>query len=170
LGVPKNIANHGPDELGNDLQTAIARMKTEKIMKQQHLDQMKGEKNAEKGYKIVLGGMEPIFHYSPYKNEASIENAYSKEDDEFVQQSIAKPVISRKVDLPGAAVITRNMISYDKVQKIKTTRVSSERLSDSGSYGKSTNAAGNKIVHVKRYTTIKDEHIDDSMVFKYNKL
>jgi hypothetical protein len=59
------------------------------------------------------------------------------------------------VDLPGAAVITRNMISYDKVQKIKTTRVSSDRLSDSGnSYGKSTNAAGNQVVHVKRHNTI----------------
>jgi hypothetical protein len=75
------------------------------------------------------------------------------------------------VDLPGAAVISRNMISYDKVQKVKTTRVSSERLSDSGnSYGKSTNAAGNQVVHVKRYTTIKDEHIDDSMIISCNKV
>lgn len=61
LGVPKNIANHDPDKLGNDLQAAIARMKTEKITKQQHLDQMKGEKNPEKGYKIVLGGMDPTY-------------------------------------------------------------------------------------------------------------
>jgi hypothetical protein len=61
LGVSKSIANHDPDNLGNDLQAAIARMKNEKIMKQKQLDQIKGEKKDANGYKIVLGGMEPTY-------------------------------------------------------------------------------------------------------------
>lgn len=83
-----------------------------------------------------------------------IENVYYK-DEEKVAKSI-EPVISRKVDLPGAAVVSRNIISYDKKPKIKTTRVSSGKLSDSdNSYAQTTNVGMTKAVTVKTNITTR---------------
>lgn len=100
-------------------------------------------------------------HHTPYKNEPTLENVYYKDEDK-INKNI-EPVISRKVDLPGAAVVSRNVISYEKKPKLKTTRVSSGKLSDSdNSYAKTTNAAITKAVTVKTNVTTRIGNNHDS--------
>ena len=58
-----------------------------------------------------------------------------------------------KLDFPGAAVISRNVISYEAKTKGRTSRSSKRKISATDSdYGKSTNVVVNKSVTVKTST------------------
>eukprot|EP00344_Euplotes_crassus_P010624 CAMPEP_0196998938 /NCGR_PEP_ID=MMETSP1380-20130617/4216_1 /TAXON_ID=5936 /ORGANISM="Euplotes crassus, Strain CT5" /LENGTH=384 /DNA_ID=CAMNT_0042415689 /DNA_START=200 /DNA_END=1354 /DNA_ORIENTATION=- len=148
------IAQNNPEKLGEASMNIINRIDNKKLQKNNIPEEIAPDyKNRSPD---LMESIEKPIRPNPTSEVEAGDTSH--EVNKSVTKEPPKKAPTFKVDMPGAAVITRNVISYNYGAKGKTTRDSNRKSEHSDSdYGKSTNVIISKSISVKPGVQVKKQ-------------